>query len=424
MTKIRYLFVVGILIIPGLVSIPIHAGPALEPLTIADANIIDMIYQVNESLLYYYNTHLTAFGPRATGTENSMKASQYIYDEFHAMGLAVEYHNWTYQQFSDRNVVATLPGADPSSNATFIISAHHDTVSVSPGADDDASGVAAVLATAKILSQYTFQYTIRFITFSGEEKGLDGSYLYARDAYQREDNIVAVINLDTIGFANTTEGGRTLLFFYTERSKWIGDFAQTVSRLYKNQTNMSVDLWLGSSKSDQQSFVEYGFDAILMLEYDWRYSLENTPDDTTDRLNWTYLTKATKLCLAVVGELASTPIELQVIITKPYEGFFYFFNYPLSRLVFKNIGRVLGLRGTTVILGTANVNVNVTPYTDIKYVLFGIDGYIMYVRYGAAPQYEWKNLRYYSHIGRYDLEIYAYDTSGRVASDEMNYILI
>jgi hypothetical protein len=419
--KIIGIFVVGILIITGFASIPIQARPAQQPLKSPDPQIIDMIQQVNESLLYYYNTHLTAFGPHVTGTENSMKVSRYIYDEFQTMELSVEFHNWTFQEYTDRNVVATLPGTDTSSNATFIICAHHDTFrrSPTPGAGDDGSGVAAVLATAKILSQYSFNYTIRFITFSGEEVGLYGSYMYARDAYQRGDNIVAVINIDWIGYSNTTEGGRTLLFLCPERSQWIGDFGRTVSTLYKNQTNMTVDLWPNGA-SDQQSFIDYGFDAIQALEYDVQYDpWWHTKNDTSDRLNWTYLTKATKLLLAVVAEFASTPIELQVIFTKPYEGYFYFFNNPLRPLDFKSY--INGFRGTTFIIGlVVNLNVKVIPYHDIKYIIFCIDGNNMGPQYGAAPQYESK---IYLGIGRYVVEIYAYDTSGKVASDEMDVFL-
>ena len=158
--KIIGIFFVGILLLTGFASYPIQAGPALQPLTSPDPQIIDMIQQVNESQLYYYDSHLTAFGPHVTGTETSMKVSQYIYDEFHTIGLAVEFHNWTFDELTDRNVVATLPGTDLSSNATFVFCAHHDTIRNSPGADDDGSGVAAVLATAKILSQYSFKYTI------------------------------------------------------------------------------------------------------------------------------------------------------------------------------------------------------------------------------------------------------------------------
>jgi hypothetical protein len=423
--KIIGIFVVGILIITGFASIPIQAGPALQPLTSADPNIIDMIQQVNASLLYDYDTHLTAFGPRYTGTENCTKASQYIYNEFHAMGLSVEFHNWTYNKFTSRNVVATLKGTDTSSNATFIISGHYDTVLTAPGANDDGSGVTAVLATAKILSQYSFNYTIRFIAFSGEEVGEYGSFIYARDVSRRGDNIVAIIQADMIGYANTTEGGRTLAFFCSERSKWIGDFATTVSRLYRNQTTMTVEADPNSMESDHQSFVDYGFDAVLVCHYDWPYPWMHSQNDTCDRLNWTYFTKATKLLLAVVAELASTPLELQVIITKPYQGHFYLFNHPLLPLDFWK-DDWFGLRGTTFILGVAKLNVDVIPYNDIKYVIFCIDGNFDNDAWQmkAAPHYEWKIQRQYVPlIGRHNVEVYAYTTSGKVASDEINIVI-
>jgi len=412
--------VVGILFITGFTGIPINAGPVQQPLTSPDSYIIDMIQQVNESLLYYYNTHLSVFGPRYTGTENCTKASQYIYDEFQAMGVPVEFHNWTFDKFTDRNVVATLQGTDISSNAIFIICAHYDTVRISPGANDDGSGVAAILATAKILSQYSFNYTIRFIAFSGEEVGLYGSYLYARDASQRGDNIVAVINADMLGYVNTTEGGRTITFQCPERSKWIVDFATTVNTLYRNQINMSIEIFPNAIGSDHQSFVDYGFDAAFISHYDWPCPWMHTQNDTSDRINWTYLAKSTKLFLAIVAELASTPLKLQVIITKPYQGYFYLLNHPLLPLHFWKKD-YHGLRGTTFILGTAKLNVDVIPYNDIKYVVFCIDGnYEDWQMYNTL-HYEWKIQRlYYPLIGRHSIEVYAYTTSGTVAYDEIN----
>jgi hypothetical protein len=425
--KIIGIFVVGILIITGFASIPIQAGPVQQPLTSPDPQIIDMIQQVNESLLYDYLTHLTAFGPRFTGTENCTKASQYIYDEFQSMGLSVEFHNWSFDEFTDRNVVATLQGTDTSSNATFIICAAHDTGPTSPGANDDGSGVAAVLASAKILSQHSFNYTICFITFSGEEQGLYGSYMYASDASYRGDNIVAFINLDMIGLANTTEDGRTLNYYYPQRTIWLGVFITTVSSLYKNQTNITGETIQTTSSVpfDSQSFIDYGFDAVTAQEYAWDNDI-HTPLDTSNRINWTYLTKATKLSLAVVAELASTPIELQVIITKPYQGYYYFFNNPLRPLTFKNYR--IGFRGTTFILGFlgyTNMNVRVIPNTDIVTMLFCIDGNVKDTQYGDAPQYNWTiddPLNWYL-IGRHSVGVYVYTPSGKVASDEMNIIV-
>ncbi|VVB60497.1 Peptidase family M28 [uncultured archaeon] len=423
--KIIGIFVGGILIIAGFTSIPIQAGPVQQPLTSSDPQIIDMIQQVDESLLYYYNTHLTAFGPHVTGTETSIKVSQYIYDEFRAMGMSVEFYNWTFDDLTDRNVVAILPGTDTSSNATFILCAHHDTVATSPGANDDGSGVAAVLAIAKILSHYSFNYTIRFITFSAEEERCYGSFLYARDASQQGDNIVAVIQADEIGYTDTTVGGLTLVFNCPERSKWIADFATTVNTLYRNQTNITVETDPNVMASDHQSFIDYGFDAVFPVQYDWPYPWGHSQNDTSDRLNWTYLTKATKLLLAVVAELASTPLELQMIITEPFQGYLYFFNHPLLPLNFWKRNYHC-LRGTTFILGLANLYVDVIPsYNNIKYVLFCIDGNQIDWQTGAAPHYEWTIQMgpIYPIIGRHSVEVYAYTTSGKVASDEINVFL-
>jgi hypothetical protein len=387
---------------------------------------------VNESLLYYYNTHFTAFGPRYPGTENSINASKYIYDEFHAMGLAVEFHNWTFKNITDRNVIATLPGTDPSINAIFIFCAHHDSTPISPGADDDGSGVAAVLATAKILSQFSFNYTIRFITFCGEETQLYGSYLYAHNASHRGDNIVAVIDADMIGYAHTTEGGRTLTFASPEQSKWIRDFVTTVNTLYQNQTNMTVLTFLHSSGSDYQSFDEYGFGAICAQGYDcgnetyyWEH-IYHTANDTSDRLNWTYLAKVTKLLLAVVAEFASTPIELQVIITTPYHGYFYFFNHPLRPLdSWKN--SFYSPRGIPIILGRATVNVDVIPHHDNVDVIFCLDGNIQEWFYDNASSHNWTIHDQYNFplIGKHTVQVYVnvYTPSEKVASDEINIII-
>ena len=157
------------------------------------AEIIEMINQVDESLVFYYLDNLLRFAPRYTGTIECTLAGQYIYEEFEEMGLDVEFHEWKCGGYHSRDIVATLNGNDPTSDAVFIINAHYDTIPTSPGANDDGSGVAAVLAAAKVMSQYSFNHTIRFIAHSGEEVGTYGSFTYAREAYYKGDNIVAVL---------------------------------------------------------------------------------------------------------------------------------------------------------------------------------------------------------------------------------------
>ena len=173
-----------------------------------DEDIINMINQINEDLVYNYLEKLVSFGPRYTGSDNCKRAGEYIYSVFENLSLDVEYHDWKFGKFESRNVVGTLKGYDSSNDAIIIICAHYDTVKDSPGANDDGSGVAALLTIAEILSDYPLRHDICFIAFSGEEVGTYGSFSYARDAYRRGDNIYAVLNLDIIGAAQDEYGGR------------------------------------------------------------------------------------------------------------------------------------------------------------------------------------------------------------------------
>ncbi|GAI52836.1 unnamed protein product, partial [marine sediment metagenome] len=109
------------------------------------------------------------------------------------------------------------------------------------------------LAIAKIMSHYSFNHTIRFIAFSGEEVGTYGSFTYARDAYGRCDNIVAVINADMIGYANTTDGGKILRFSQSERSTWVAEFAKTICGKYMDLIDLFVELIPNHRGADHQS---------------------------------------------------------------------------------------------------------------------------------------------------------------------------
>lgn len=293
-------------------------------------DILDMIHRINESLMYQYHHHLMEFGPRYTGSINCTLASQYIYDSFKDMGLSVEYHDWHFNGFQSRNVVATLPGTDTSSTAIVVVSAHYDTVQGAPGADDDGSGIGTVLALANVMSTYSFNHTIRFITFSGEEVGTYGSFCYARDAYRRGDNIYAVLNIDMIGYANSTDGGKVLRFFPPERSHWIAEFATTISEKYNDLLDMSIETLPNYIGADHQAFVDYGYDGVWIAHRDG-YPWGHSANDTEAHLNWTYYTKATKLMCAILAECAMKPIPVQIIIRTPMEGTGYFFNNPVVK---------------------------------------------------------------------------------------------
>ena len=387
------------------------------PIITNETNIIEMVQQIDEDLVFYYHDNLMNYGSRYTSTINCTLAGQYIYNEFEEMGLDAGFHEWQYDGFYSRNVVGTLHGSDPSSNAIFIMSAHYDCTPGSLGADDDGSGVAAVLATAKILSRYSFNHTIRFIAFSGEEVGTYGSFTYARDAYNRGDNIVAVINADMVGYADTAEGGRILRFHCPQRSEWISDYSITVAEKYMDIIDLAVEKRPNYIGADHQAFIDYGYDGVWIAHHDG-YPWANTPEDTPDHLNWTYQTKATKLLLAIMAEIAIKTIDVQVVLTNPYEGYGYFFNRPVVSLA---LGRqwYKGCRGMTTVFGRADAGAKVYTAEEIEYVVFCIDDNFMF--FDSEPPYEWKiQGKHYPPIGKINLKVYAYTNSGKFATDEMN----
>ncbi len=126
------------------------------------------------------------------GTLGNQEARLYLTDQFALLGVPVSTQG-VYQ-----NVVAEWPGT-VTPQEIYIVCAHYDTTSGGerPGGDDNASGTAGVLEAARVLTQYHFRSTLRFIAFNAEEEWMKGSQEYV-EALPQDANIVGVINLDMI----------------------------------------------------------------------------------------------------------------------------------------------------------------------------------------------------------------------------------
>ncbi len=298
--------------------------PIKSSLGVNNEVIIDILINIDESLILGYLENLTDFGPRVTGTTECAAAGDYIYNEFVNMGLEARYQDWSYGGWIDRNIEGTLEGVNETSNEIYIICAHYDTVHDSPGADDDGSGVAAVLAAAYLMSQYQFNHTIRFVAFSGEEQGLLGSHKYAEEAEANDDNIIAVLNADMIGFAISEEDGNNLKIYENEASEWVTDFTILIGEKYYDYIELTLIPSGYTWGSDHYSFWEYGYDAIFYHEYEfnWYY---HSPDDTIENMNMSYTIKSTKVIIATLCEfgqayLIGDPPETPDIPQGPTEG--------------------------------------------------------------------------------------------------------
>ncbi|MDH7507371.1 MAG: M20/M25/M40 family metallo-hydrolase [Candidatus Thermoplasmatota archaeon] len=266
-------------------------------------DVIDLITQIDESTILAYLENLTSFGPRVTGEDGCIQAAEYIYNEFYNMGLEVRYQNWVYGGYNSNNIEATLPGINPDSDDIYIICAHYDTVPGSPGADDDGSGVAAVLAAAKVMSSCEFNNTIRFVTFSGEEEGLYGSYMYVQEAYNNGDDIKGVLNVDMIGFALNDQQASYLKVYEDTQSEWLYSFTSSINQKYKDYIDLELIHSGWSWGSDHYYFWEFGYNAIFYHEYEFNHYY-HSPDDTIGHMNLTYTKKGIRLIAATLAELA------------------------------------------------------------------------------------------------------------------------
>jgi hypothetical protein len=264
--------------------------------------VVSIIQQIDENIYLSYLENLTSFGPRYTTSEACEDSAEYIYSEFQKLGLETRFHEWSNDYLFGRNVEATLPGINPDSDEIYVICAHYDTVEGSPGADDDGSGVAAVMTAAKIMRFYNFNHTIRFVAFSGEEQGLYGSGFYVQEAVENNDNIVAALNIDMIGFALSEEDESIIELYEDDASQWLADYTVDVNQEYNQYFNFEIMLSGYSWGSDHYRFWEAGYNAIFYAEYNFN-DYYHSSEDVIENMNIPYATRTTKLIVATLAEL-------------------------------------------------------------------------------------------------------------------------
>ncbi len=256
----------------------IHWEPraAPQPLPLSNPLIEQLVSQVSQDDITTYIGDLSGenevmiggqpytIETRYSYTEGCEKAADYVYERFTEMGLAAEYHD--YSGSYAYQVIAELPGL-VTPEAIVIVCGHLDATSQNPyvdapGADDNASGTAAVLEVASIFSQYNFESTIRFCAWTGEEQGLVGSGYYAAQAAAAGDSIIAVLNFDMIGYVDNPPEDLDVISNFA--SEWLADFFIAAADTY---TTLPTDKQVsGMGYSDHASFWDEGYSAILGIE--------------------------------------------------------------------------------------------------------------------------------------------------------------
>ena len=204
------------------------------------------------------------------------------------------------------NVVARRNGTGPSPRGTIVVSAHLDSInqegtpnSNAPGADDDGSGSAGVLAIARALKDKTGVNDLVFVLFGGEEQGLFGSkhFIRSMSAAQRT-RVRAVVNMDMIGRLNIATP--TVLLEGRALSQAMIDGLSAAASTY---TNLAVETSLNAANSDHVSFLEKGIPAVLTIEgADSTNEEIHTARDTLDRINFDLAVQILRMNTAFVAE--------------------------------------------------------------------------------------------------------------------------
>jgi len=174
----------------------VAAGGLAEPAP--GATLAELVGRISETEI---EGHIAALeGPRYTAAEQALTLA-YIEAELTSYGYAVAHQT----AGSSENLIAAIEG-DVDPNRVFVVGAHFDTVSGSPGADDDASGVAAVLEIARVLVGRRSDYTIHLVFFALEEVGMAGSETYAQTASTGAVDVIGMVSLDMIAYTCDTPG--------------------------------------------------------------------------------------------------------------------------------------------------------------------------------------------------------------------------
>ena len=306
------------------------------------------VESISETRIAEIMQRLEAFGTRHTlssvdhPTRGIGAARRWIFDQFKSYSPRLQVRFDSYKvKAQDRiprdvevvNVVAVLPGR---TNRQVLVTGHYDSLNIgdrtdqtadpseiskqeeldAPGVSDDASGTAAVMETARVLSQFEFDNTLVFIAFGAEEQMMVGSTLYAAAARSRNQRIDAVLNSDIIGTevaGNGRSESHTLRVFSEDpadsASRHLARYFKTIAERYV--PSMQVQLVFRADRfsraGDHMPFEAEGFPAIRLTTPNENYAHQHTLTDNFANASVPYTARVTRMKAAVAASLALAP---------------------------------------------------------------------------------------------------------------------
>lgn len=283
-----------------------------------DSAIANVLQSIDKDTMAQTIQELQAFQTRFALSPNRKDVAMYIASKFQSYGYTdvrldsflLDSLQWPansgiYYSTMQYNVIAELQGVtDP--DKVYIMGAHYDAIinpgdafTTSPGADDNASGIAAALETARLFKKHAIQpaYTIRFIGFAAEELYLKGSNDYAGKILNNGDDVKLMINNDMIGHNLQPVNNWKLRVQMYPNTWWI---VNLTAQLAQDYTTLTTDTATNATPySDSYPFHLKGYDAVFYQEWDF-YNSFHTVSDIMDSIDIDYCTEVTKISCAML----------------------------------------------------------------------------------------------------------------------------
>jgi Zn-dependent M28 family amino/carboxypeptidase len=258
-------------------------------------------------------------------------AADYIRAVLGHSGYQVKRHQYHVSGRVCENLDVEILGKDHSDHIV-LIGAHYDSVEGSPGANDNATGVAAMLALARAFVKTRLSRTLRFAAFTNEEpphfqSRHMGSRVYARQSHERGENIVLMLSLETIGYYSDEPGSQSypfpFSFFYPSRANFIAfvsnvENARWVKHLleaFRRHAEFPSEggaLWEwipGVAWSDHWSFWNEGYPAVMITDTaPNRYPYYHTKADTPDKVDFSRMSRVVSGLERVIADVGNSAI--------------------------------------------------------------------------------------------------------------------
>ncbi len=233
-----------------------------------DGFVADIVSIVDETSFQTTIQDMQDCLTRYSSTDGYDTAALYVQDRFGDYGIPAELQYFDMGSYDCENVIGEIQGIEDSTKIV-IICGHLDSTSPqsttnAPGADDNASGSAAVVEAARAMSGFYFANTVRFVCFGGEEQGLYGSAYYADQCAAAGDDIIAVLNFDMILYGPS--GDASMWVPYNTSSNGLALAFDAICDTYVPALDVITEYSPGTTYSDHASFWNQGYPAILGIE--------------------------------------------------------------------------------------------------------------------------------------------------------------